>query len=69
MKALMIAFFALAVATGAGAAMAGNQDACTRKQLHGLWGLPLRLRMGRSLKLAKVQEGIRSFASDPHAVW
>jgi hypothetical protein len=37
MKALMTAFFAVAVATGAGAAVAGNQDACTTKSLHGLW--------------------------------
>ncbi len=29
MKALMIAFVAIAVATGAGGAMAGKEDACT----------------------------------------
>jgi hypothetical protein len=37
MKALMIAFVAIAVATGAGGAMAGKEDACTTKSLHGLW--------------------------------
>jgi hypothetical protein len=37
MKALKIVLITLAIATGAVAAQAGNEDGCTTKSLHGLW--------------------------------
>jgi hypothetical protein len=38
MKALKIAFLAIALVTGVGAAaQAGQHDGCVSKSLHGLW--------------------------------